>query len=224
MIRLTGVNKIHDAAGPNRFQSLYDIDLHVAAGELAVLQGVSGSGKTTLLSIVGALMRPSSGEVLVDGQPVAKLSDRYASAFRRQTVGFLFQGHHLFSELSVEDNVAMPLVATGAAPGEITAGVKQALALAGLGARAGQTVRTLSGGEKQRCSIARALVNDPRLILCDEPTANLDQDSRADLLQALEDLKRRGRTVLIATHDPIFDSLACVDRVLQLQDGRIRQP
>lgn len=224
MIRLSQVNKIHDPDGPSRFQSLYDIDLEVAPGELVVLQGISGSGKTTLLSLLGALMRPTSGSVLVDGRPIAKLSDRHAAAFRRETVGFLFQNHHLLPGLSVLDNVALPLLPTGAGPGRIATRAAAALELAGISARGGQTVRDLSGGEKQRCAIARALVNDPVLLLCDEPTANLDRDSRDHLLQTMAALKQRGRTILVATHDPVFDSLACVDRVLSLREGRIQRP
>ena len=221
MIRLVGVNKIHDPDGPGRFQSLYDIDLEVGAGELVVVQGVSGSGKTTLLSILGALMRPTSGEVEIGGRPVAKLPDRHASAFRLATVGFIFQDHHLFPGLSVLDNVSVPLVPTGAGPREVGDKSRAALELAGISHKSRRKVRDLSGGERQRCAIARALVNDPQLILCDEPTANLDRENREHLLEILELLKGRGKTILIATHDPLFESLAGVDRKLGLQEGRI---
>lgn len=224
MIRLRGVNKIHDPDGPGCFQALWDIDLDVEPGQAVVVQGVSGSGKTTLLSILGALSRPTSGQVLIAGRQVAKLPDVHASAFRLATVGFLFQDHRLLPQLSVLDNATVPLLPTGDSPARITDLALAALETAGIAHKAAQKVRDLSGGEKQRCAIARALVNDPQLLLCDEPTSNLDSDSRRALLDTLEALKGRGKTILVATHDPVFDGQDWVDRTVRLREGRIVEP
>lgn len=224
MIRVAGLNKIHNPDRPDRFQSLTDVDLQVAAGQLVVVAGRSGSGKTTLLSIIGALARPTSGEVLVAGRAVAKLPDLHASAFRRDTLGFVFQGDKLLDQLSVRDNVAVPLVPLNLKAREVDRRVARALELANIGHKLDRGVRDLSGGEKQRCAIARALVGDPAIILCDEPTAHLDRGNTEQFLAILLQLKGLGKTILVATHDPFFTGCAGVDRVVRLEDGRIAGP
>lgn len=221
MIRLVEVDKIHDPDGPGRFAALAGVDFAVSAGEFVVIHGASGSGKTTLLSLVGGLIRPTRGEVVVAGRAIAKLPDRHASAFRLATVGFVFQDRLLLPQFSVRDNVALPLVATGADPERIRTLTTTALELADILHRADRPARDLSGGEKQRCAIARAVVGDPALLLCDEPTANLDAAARDQLLDLLAALKQRGKTILVATHDPVFTGLGCVDRRLELEAGRI---
>jgi len=221
MIVLRGVNKIHGAGGPAEFQSLYDIGLEVKAGELAILKGVSGSGKTTLLSIIGALQKPSSGEVEVDGRRIAKLPDLHASEFRAQTIGFIFQAFNLFEEFNVAENVALPLIPTGISQKDIDIHVSRAMEVANIQHKATQSVRDLSGGEKQRAAIARALVNDAKIILCDEPTANLDRANAETFISILGELKSLGKTILIATHDPMLEDLALVDRVFSIEAGRI---
>ncbi len=224
MIRVEALNKIHGLGRPNQFQSLYDIDLDVAEGELVVLNGVSGSGKTTLLSIIGALVKPTSGEVTVDGQRVAKFPDLHASAFRASSIGFIFQAYNLFEELDVHDNVALPLVPRGLKQSAIDEKTKTALSLANIEHKSGQRVQNLSGGEKQRCAIARALVNEPKVILCDEPTANLDRDNSLRFIEILKGLKDLGKTIVVATHDPLLKELGFVDRVSLMQEGRFVDP
>lgn len=224
MIHVKGLNKIHNENRPNAFQSLYDINLHVAEGELMVLQGVSGSGKSTLLSIIGALNKPSSGEAVVDGMSVAKLPDLHASAFRASTIGFIFQAYNLFEELNVHDNVALPLIPTGMKQKLIEEHTIRAMKLANIEHKATQRASDLSGGEKQRCAIARALVGDAKIILCDEPTANLDRKNTLIFTDILKDLKGMGKTIVNATHDPIFESLEFVDRVLYIDQGRLVDP
>ncbi len=221
MIVLRGVNKIHGAGGPAEFQSLHDIGLEVKAGELAILKGVSGSGKTTLLSIIGALQKPSSGEVEVDGRRIAKLPDLHASDFRAQTIGFIFQAFNLFEEFNVVENVALPLIPTGMSQKDIDIHVSRAMEVANIQHKATQSVRDLSGGEKQRAAIARALVNDAEIILCDEPTANLDRANAETFISILGELKSLGKTILIATHDPMLEGLELVDRVFSIEAGRI---
>jgi putative ABC transport system ATP-binding protein len=224
MIHLKGINKIHGEGGPAEFQSLYDIGFDVAAGELGILKGVSGSGKSTLLSLVGALQRPTSGEIQVNGKSIAKLPDLHASAFRARTIGFIFQSFNLFEEFSVAENVALPLIPSGLSPKEIDNRVQHSLELANIEHKAGRKVGDLSGGEKQRTAIARALVNDAKIILCDEPTANLDPENFQTFTTILKDLKSIGTTILIATHDPLFEGLDFVDRVFEIEAGRIGRP
>jgi putative ABC transport system ATP-binding protein len=221
MIRLEQVSKIHDPQGPAPFQSLFAVDLHVAEGEFVVLSGDSGSGKTTLLSIIGALARPTSGQVLVAGQPVAKLPDRHASAFRARTLGFVFQHYNLLDDLSVRDNVLVPLLPRRLKRKRLSAMVDRALEVANIGHKAGQAVRDLSGGEKQRCAIARAVAGDPQIILCDEPTAHLDRDNARAFVTLLQELNAAGKTVLVATHDPLLADLAPGARRVRIRDGRI---
>jgi len=210
MIHLKGINKIHGEGGPAQFQS--------------ILKGVSGSGKSTLLSIIGALQKPTSGEIEVDGSRIAKLPDLHASAFRASTIGFIFQNFNLFEEFNVAENVALPLIPVGMPQKEIDRKVADALKVANIAHKATQSVRDLSGGEKQRAAIARALVNDAGIILCDEPTANLDRENSLVFMEILKDLKSLGKTILIATHDPLFENLDIVDRVLEIEAGRIARP
>jgi putative ABC transport system ATP-binding protein len=221
MILLQGVDRIYNAGRPDECAALKDVDLTVAAGELVALSGVSGSGKTTLLSLVGALIKPTRGRIEVAGQSIAKLPDAHASRFRHRTVDFIFQHHNLFPELTVQDNLLAPLVPSQLSSRDEQARIAQALEQAAIAHKAGQTVRDLSGGERQRCAIARALVTNPELILCDEPTAHLDQANTEMFAAILMALKEAGKTVLMATHDPRLEKLKCVDRVVHLAGGKI---
>ncbi len=220
MIRLENVYKTFNEGTPEAFEALHDISLHVRQGEMVILKGISGSGKSTLLSIIGALTKPSSGAVIVGGKSVAKLSDLHASHYRRDTLGFIFQSFNLFEELSVEDNVALPLIHAPLTQGEAARRIDTALQRAHIAHK--RTVRTalLSGGEKQRCAIARALANDPAVLLCDEPTANLDAQNARAFCDNLQELRLLGKTIIVATHDPIFETLEGV-RVVAIVSGRI---
>ena len=221
MITIRNLDKVFQAGQSNEFTALQGINLKVAAGDLVVLEGVSGSGKTTLLAILAALSRPTRGEVLVDDKAIAKLPDRHASAFRSRTVGLVPQALHLLDELSVHHNVALPLIPRGLAQAEVDRRVDRVLHTANIAHKAGQRVNTLSGGEKQRCAMARALVTRPRVLLCDEPTANLDRQNSLQFLSALASLKQEGVTTVVATHDPLVVNHHAVDRVLHLKDGRL---
>jgi len=197
------------------------ISLDVAAGEMVTITGPSGSGKTTLVSILGALLRPDSGTVVIDGVDISTLSDRRVSRLRARTIGFVFQAFNLLEALSVRDNVLFP---AHLAPGGVRAAQERAdelLARLGLSRRRNALPATLSGGEKQRVAIARALINQPRLIIADEPTGNLDSKSGQDVLMVLHDIARdEGRAVLIVTHDRRVEDVA--DRILWLEDGHLR--
>jgi putative ABC transport system ATP-binding protein len=209
------------ADGDAEFHALRDIHLTVDAGECVVLKGVSGSGKTTLLSILAGLDRPSSGKVLVEGEAIAKLPDLHASQFRARRIGMIFQHYNLMEHLSVEENVMVPLVPSGMDAGEIDRRVNAALEHANIAHKRTTPSARLSGGEKQRTSIARALAADPAIILCDEPTANLDRANSLRFIEILGELYAEGKTIVIATHDPLFDALPFDARVVEMEDGKI---
>jgi putative ABC transport system ATP-binding protein len=219
MIRLENVNKIYNESYQNEFHALKNISLHVSEGELLILKGVSGSGKSTLLSIIGTLIKPSSGSVIVDNQSVAKLPDLHASIFRANKLGFIFQSFNLFEELSVAENISMPLIHQSLTPKELESRIEMAMNSAHIKHKAHTSVKLLSGGEKQRTAIARALINTPKVILCDEPTANLDTHNSTLFIESIKELHSQGKTIIIATHDTIFDSLDA--KVINMQNGII---
>jgi len=197
------------------------IDLEVGAGEMVVLSGVSGSGKSTLLSLIAALDKPSSGKIVVGGEPISKLPDLHASAYRAKAIGVIFQHFNLLDALSVEENVIVPLIPSGVAYPTLKQMASKSMQMASIEHKATQQVKALSGGEKQRCAIARALVHDPKLILCDEPTANLDRANSLKFIAMLKTLHAQGKTIIVATHDPLFESLDFVDRLIGMEDGKI---
>ncbi len=205
----------------NSFYALKHINLHVKKGQCIILKGVSGSGKSTLLSIIAAMDKPTSGEVIVDTVAVHKLSDLHASSYRSHQIGFIFQHFNLLESLSVSENVALPLIPQQLDRDTVAAEVDKAMKLAHIEHKKDAVVHQLSGGEKQRCAIARALVNDASLILCDEPTANLDTNNTLHFIESLNKLKSLGKTVIVATHDPVFDTLDFVDGVLHINNGEL---
>jgi putative ABC transport system ATP-binding protein len=207
-------------AGDSVVHALTDVDLGVGEGELAVVHGPSGSGKTTLLNIVGGLDRPTAGHVWVDGAEVSALGEDELVGFRRTTIGFVFQGFGLLPILTAAENVEVPLRLQKADPARREERVRELLDVVGLGDRANHRPYELSGGEQQRVAIVRALVNDPRLLLADEPTGQLDSENARTIMQVIRDLvDTRGVSALVATHDPALLDIA--DRVVRLQDGRV---
>ena len=200
---------------------LKDINLNIAQGECVVLKGVSGSGKTTLLSLIAGLDKPSAGKVLIEGEPISKLPDLFASELRAKKIGMIFQHFNLFEHLSVSENVTIPLIPSGLKMKEIHEKVDEALKVANIIHKREVLASRLSGGEKQRTAIARALVAAPNIILCDEPTANLDRDNSLLFIAILGELHRMGKTIVIATHDPLFDNLSFESTVVPMVDGKI---
>ena len=204
---------------PGGIIAVDNVSLTIEPGEFVVLTGPSGSGKTSLLSLIGALDRPTSGRVLVDGTELDGGSDDLAR-YHRDVVGFVFQHHHLLSHLRACTNVELPLLGAGLGRRERRERAADLLREVGLGHRLDSVAAHLSGGERQRVAIARALANDPHLLLADEPTGALDSDSTQrvlDLLQAVRE--RRGMTLLVVTYDPLMGRRA--DRVLHMRDGRL---
>ncbi len=203
------------------FHALKNINITIKDGELVVLKGVSGSGKSTLLNIIASVMKPTSGEVLVNGENIVSLSDIHSSNYRKKQIGFITQSFHLFDELSVKENLLPPLVIQNLSSTEIEEKIQNALKIANISHKENQKVSTLSGGEKQRTIIARAIVNDPNIILCDEPTANLDRENSLVFIESMKRLKQDCKTIIISTHDQIFDNLAFIDRTISIKDGEI---
>ena len=207
--------------GINEVPVLKDINLTIHQGECIILKGVSGSGKTTLLSLIAGLDKPTAGKVLIEGDPISKLPDLFASELRAKKIGMIFQHFNLFEHLSVRENVTLPLIPSGLKMKEINQKVDKAMELANIAHKQDNIASRLSGGEKQRTAIARALVADPNIILCDEPTANLDRENSLSFIQMLEALHRMGKTIVIATHDPLFEDLGFKSTIVPMVDGKI---
>ena len=221
MITIKNLNKTFHPNTSREFIALKDITLDISENEFIILKGVSGSGKSTLLSIIASLQKPTSGELLVESEAISKLPDLHASHFRASSIGFIPQSFNLFETLSVEENISVALIPLGFAPKEIAEKTKKALELAQISHKKDELITNLSGGEKQRTAIARALVNDAKIILCDEPTANLDTQNSKKFIMIVEELKKLGKTIVIATHDPLFDTLSFTDKIIKMEDGHI---
>lgn len=221
MIKITKLNKIFNENTKKEFHALKDINIQIETSSCVILKGVSGSGKSTLLSIIGTLLKPTSGEIKIDDESIAKLPDLHASNFRARKLGFIFQSYNLFNELNVKDNISIPLIPLGFSQKQIDTMSLTALKLANIEHKKDELVYNLSGGEKQRCAIARALVNNPDIILCDEPTANLDHDNSMKFIESLREFKKLKKTIIVATHDPIFENLDFVDEVINIKNGII---
>ena len=220
MVLIENLNKYYQS-GEKKEIILDNINLHIKKGECIILKGVSGSGKTTLLSIIAGLDKPSSGKVLVDSEPISKLPDIHLSQFRAKKIGIVFQNFNLIDNISLEDNVIVPLIASGVALSEARAKAKEALELANILHKKESFPNELSGGEKQRGAIARALVANPKLILCDEPTANLDKKNSLLFIESLKDMHKMGKTIIVATHDSLFESLDFKHRVIEISKGKV---
>jgi putative ABC transport system ATP-binding protein len=202
-----------------KLEVLKDITLSIPKAKFTVICGPSGSGKTTLLNIIGGIDKPTSGKIFVAGQDLAVQDEDFLSDFRCNQVGFVFQSYNLVSTLTVAENIAFPMEWTRKPEQEIEKRVTELLETLGLQHRANHFPAQLSGGEQQRVAFARALANDPQLILADEPTGNLDEKNAQKITQVLRLLKERGKTVIVSTHDQQIRELA--DQVLCLEDGKL---
>jgi len=220
MEALVQVRNVHKAffRGGEKIDVLQGLDVNVAQGEFLALMGPSGSGKSTLLNLIGGLDRPSSGSIVVGGENITQLSSGKLTAWRARHVGFVFQLYNLLPALTAERNVELPLLLTPLTRARRRQQVTTALSLVGLSDRSKHYPRQLSGGQEQRVGIARAIVTDPTLLLCDEPTGDLDRKAGDEILDLLEALHRdQGKTVIMVTHDPRAAERA--SRVLHLDKG-----
>jgi len=223
MVELKSITKIFNRNRPDEFTALEDVSLLIEARKVTVFKGPSGSGKTTLLSIVGAMAKPTSGRVFVEGKEITSLPERFLAEIRRRTFGFIFQQFHLIRGISALENVMLPAYTTGEKHAALKERAQHLLDLFGLSAKTRARVEWLSGGEAQRVTIARALVNNPAVVIADEPTAHLDTKLSRDFLGIMGQLNAEGKTILIASHDPLIYESALVDRVVEMRDGRIRE-
>jgi putative ABC transport system ATP-binding protein len=194
--------KMHYQMGNNLVRALDGLDLDIPRGSFCVVMGPSGSGKSTLLYLVGGLSRPTSGRIEINDRPLGEMDENQLAAFRRQTVGFIFQSFNLIHSMSAAENVTFPMLFAGLPGKERDRRAQSALESVKLADRSLHRPSELSGGQQQRVAIARALVNDPQLILADEPTGNLDSASGLSIMQLLSELHKSGQTILVVSHDP----------------------
>lgn len=219
LLKLAGLRKTFEQGG-RQLTIFQGLDLKVEKGELVALVGQSGSGKSTLLQIAGLLDKPSEGSIVIDHQDVTRSNENQRTKIRLHDIGFIYQFHHLLPEFTAQENVAMPLIIAGASRDEAMAVGEQNLVKLGLGKRLDHRPARLSGGEQQRVAISRALANDPKLLLADEPTGNLDPETSEEVFDILlEQVRERNVGALIATHNHVLADR--MDRALELKAGRI---
>ena len=217
---MISIKKITKSFG--KLQVLKGIDLHIGKGEIVSIVGPSGAGKTTLLQIIGTLDTPDSGEINIDGIDVRKLGQKKLADFRNRHIGFVFQFHQLLPEFTALENIMIPAFIAGMSKSEAKKRAMELLDFMGLAERAKHKPNQLSGGEKQRVAVARALVNNPSVILADEPSGSLDSQNKAELHQLFFDLRdKMGQTFVIVTHDETLASIT--DRTIHMKDGRLEK-
>jgi len=219
MIRITGLEKTYELGGENRVRALRGVDLEVQRGSYLAIMGPSGSGKSTMLNLIGCLDRPTAGSYFLGHEDVARMSDDDLSAVRGRRIGFIFQSYNLIAQLTVIENIQVPLFYQGVNLNDCRDLCERMAALVGLSDRLDHRPSQLSGGQQQRVAIARSLVNDPLIILADEPTGNLDSRTGQEVLDIIDRLNREGKTIVLVTHD---DKVAArAHRVIHMKDGRI---
>ncbi|MBF0317092.1 MAG: ABC transporter ATP-binding protein [Nitrospirae bacterium] len=221
MVSVEAVSKVYNAGMPDEMLALSEVSLDTGRAEMVVLKGPSGSGKTTLLGIIGCMVRPTQGKVLIDGRDVVKLPERFLTQIRRKTFGFIFQHFNLIPGISVGENICLPLYPTRIPTAVMKDRLHKILTNLDIQHKVNTEVTRLSGGERQRVAIARALINDPEMLLADEPTAHLDSKLSEDLIDILRRLSQQGKTVIIASHDPIVYDNHVVNRIIEMRHGRV---
>ncbi|MBT4287014.1 MAG: ABC transporter ATP-binding protein [Deltaproteobacteria bacterium] len=221
MLTTDSVTKIYNQNLPNQVVAVKDASINVNEGEVVVLQGPSGSGKTTLLSMIGCQTKPNRGEVVINKSRVSKLPDRFLNVFKRDNIGFIFQNYQLIPDLSVIDNIMLPMLPSGIPYKERISRAEALMHQFDLMKRRTFDVRNLSGGEQQRVAIARAMVNQGKIILADEPTAHLDTKLTGEFLEMISDLKKNQYTVVISSHDNEIINHPVVNKVYHMKDGKV---
>ncbi|WP_321470334.1 ABC transporter ATP-binding protein [Halarcobacter sp.] len=221
MIELKNITKNYEINKNNIVRAVNNINLLINQGELIVLKGASGSGKSTILSLIASLSKPTTGEVIVDDKRVSKLPDNFASMYRREDIGFIFQKYNLIPTLSVKENILLPLIPQNPSEKEASKLLNNVMKRFKIEHKSDAIVKNLSGGEQQRVAIARSQINNPKIVIADEPTANLDKELSEHFISILKELKSDDKTIIVATHDPLFFELDFVDRVIELSNGEI---
>jgi len=221
MITISKVTKVFNQGRPNEYTAVDGVNLSVEMGKVTALKGPSGSGKTTLLAVLGCMSRPTSGRIFLKEKEITSLPERFLTEIRRRTFGFIFQQLNLIKGVTALENVMVPVYPTGERYSSLRKRALELLEAFNLSHRATAKVEWLSGGEAQRVAIARALVNNPEIIIADEPTAHLDTRLSLEFMDIMRDLKGKGKTILISSHDPIVFESDLVDTVLEMRDGRL---
>lgn len=219
IVELVDVHKVY-RIGNHEVHALRGVSLKVENGEFLTVMGPSGSGKSTLLHLIGCLDKPTRGKVFVKGVDTSKLSDRKLTEMRMRTIGFVFQQYHLIPTLTALENVELPMVFMGVPSGRRRRRALKLLEMVGLKGKEDRKPNELSGGEQQRVAIARALANDPEILLCDEPTGNLDTKTGLQVMDIIKDMNvEKGVTIILVTHNPSLSRYA--DRTVKIRDGRL---
>lgn len=222
-IRTEKVRKVYNPGKPDEMVALHDVSLEIDRGKVTVLKGPSGSGKTSMLSAIGCMARPTAGRIVIEGKDVVKLPERFLTDLRRKKFGFIFQQFHLIRNVSVLENILLPLYPLNIMPSDMK---ERALAIMnrfGIAGKKNLQVKNLSGGEQQRVAIARALINNPEILIADEPTAHLDRQLATEFMEILETLIGTEKTIIIATHDPFIYEHRLVNKTIVMRDGRIEK-
>jgi putative ABC transport system ATP-binding protein len=224
MIELKSIYKIFNQGQPNEFAAVQEVTLEIEPEKVTVFKGPSGSGKTTLLSLIGCMARPTSGRIFLSGREITSLPERFLTEIRRKTFGFIFQQLNLIKGITVLENIMLPAYPNGEKFSAVKNRAMRLLEVLELTPKANSKIEWLSGGEAQRTAVARALINNPAVIIADEPTAHLDTKLSMELVGTLAKFKEDQKMVLIASHDPLVYESKIVDRVIHLRDGKIEGP
>ncbi len=219
IIRTEKVDKCYYAGKPEEVRALTQINVEIFGNQFVLIRGPSGSGKTTLLNLISTIDRPTRGRIFLYGEDLSRYSDAELSRIRQKRIGLIFQSFNLLSRLPAWENISFPLLPLGVTEKERRRRSLEILIRLGMEKRANHSPEQMSGGEQQRVAIARALINDPEIIMADEPTSNIDAESIGTLLDTFRDLKRKGKTIIVSSHDPIF--LDYCDGTFFLKDGNL---
>ena len=221
MIELINIRKVYNAGKPNEFVAIHGASLSIDAQKVTVLRGPSGSGKTTLLSLIGGMARPTSGRITLLEKEMTSLPERFLTEIRQKTFGFIFQQFHLIKGLTALENTMLPAYPLGEKHGSLKKRAMALFDLFNISSKASSKVEWLSGGEAQRVTIVRALINNPLVVIADEPTAHLDTKLSQEFMEIVSRLRDDHKTVVIASHDPMVYESSAVDRVINLRDGKV---
>lgn len=221
IIETRNLNKIFNKDGRNEVRAVQEVTLELEQNSVSLFRGPSGSGKSTLLSMLGGLSRPSSGDLICLGENLSHWTENFLTGFRRKHIGMIFQNFNLVGNLSASMNIAAPLIPQALSQRDIHKRVEQVAARVKIDHRLEFKTASLSGGEQQRVAIARALIQNPEILIADEPTAHLDSVLSAEILDIFGKLKEDGKTILIATHDPLLNTHPLIDHVFCIRDGRL---
>src|SRR5512139_1318866 len=221
MIETKDIRKVFNSGKPNEFAAVQGISLSVEARKATVLKGPSGSGKTTLLSLIGCMARPTAGRIQLFDREITSLPERFLTEIRRKTFGFIFQQFNLIKGITALENAMLPAYPLGERHGALEKRAMNLLDLLGISQKATSKVEWLSGGEAQRVAIARALMNNPSVIIADEPTAHLDTRLSREFMEILAKLKEQGKTLILASHDPLVYESTVIDRLVNIRDGKL---